>query len=942
MAKKQTNKTAVTNSNFTNVSKTEVWFRYTATRKNGSPDTVLLSIEPCMQHSSSSSNSGFVFFNEPTLKSSTAPNTFTHVCLCNKGRIDGNTDYSGTGPWYGATGTKTASSDSDFPLNSDGWVIGNWTNIEVTVPAADKSVTLYFYFTNYYGYGNFNKNMNNTYQVWKNSYYGAKQNRISATFEVPVGYTDNGAPSEPTIGKCYWDEESGEYWADDSLSVSWKAGQTGTNNSVKSYDIYANYFHYPDGWKTKKIKTGVTSPCTITRGDMKSAIGSDANELYTTNKGKGWHLFTFFIRANNKYGTATIDSPASSDCRWNERPTTPTLRAKINGHLSSTVGGTVTISTAFAKKMAFRADQSIDRFLPNLNPYSTNGDQFPKNYSITYYNGANELSYTSSDLSWMTNSAEDNFFEAKIPTTYGPLFSPGKGLHRVKAYAKDGQLTSPIAYASYIIGKSLYFNNKAPACYCDDQQDTNIGYNSQIRVPSIYVDSVNYKLYNTSVQLTLQAKLKEEKVWTNIDTATLTSTSTIDGSYTFTNIYSKIISAIYVPTTTDAVVLLQVIIRPLEQEALTTTLSVHTNGSYDHIISKYEVTTINGGLDAVPSTTLLYGYRQFTPKLSYNDSFSIALQLNGPPGGRVTYAIEASPVNRAIEDPNDEWTPIITGVTNINTEIVHTLSMNSFQINEAFLACGHEFKLRLKANIPTNKSLIYNLHWPSKSSATSTSELISSHVIKRYETDSLVMFSYDDLTTNNILRVNIFNGLSELTGTNEINLSGIISLNSSQQGNSDRAISILGMYIEDPNHGIVELLCKSKRYYLLSGLQDAKWYLNFLVQRIDLPSLQATRAQFTSIGGTIGGINLTQVSPDTLIYEPNSGLTMNFALTYAELFSTKPGWSLVNDQFPSGLTENYIRSTNTVIFNFIAKADLDKTDFKTLEIKRATKQEGGE
>ena len=134
-------------NSYSNVSSTQIQFKYEATRSGAT--TVRFKLEPRIRYNGTeySSNAAAVFFTSGAATSSAAQSSFTHSCACN------STYKGGYGPWYGGTGTSIASTSSDYPADGDAWAYGDWSNISVTVAAASTSVTLYFNFYNKLGYG---------------------------------------------------------------------------------------------------------------------------------------------------------------------------------------------------------------------------------------------------------------------------------------------------------------------------------------------------------------------------------------------------------------------------------------------------------------------------------------------------------------------------------------------------------------------------------------------------------------------------------------------------------------------------------------------------------------------------------------------------------------------------------------------------------------------
>lgn len=494
---------AATNNNVS----AQVRFKYTATR-DSSGKNVIFKIEPQVFYdgSSYSSNAAMVYFTKASATSSSKPNDFSHACACNK------TYAGGFGPWYGGTGTSTKSSDSDYPVDSDAWVTGNWNNISIPVDPTATSVKLYFNYYGGLGYGNYESDPNSkkgTF-LWKNK---ADKYRFYATFTVPVGYTEISIPN--TTVTLTSDIEGAEIYANDKVVVSWANATAGTNNAVASYDLYGAYYtttKTADGsskaWSTAiKIASGVTSPYSISRTKLEEVFGSRANALYTNPQAtSGWHRFRFTIKANPKNYGSTKSYSNSSYLVWNEKPTSPTI----------TVDEVINAKDIkdLSAKLSFT--NSIDYLYPNTDNYITNPSKtsFPKRYDY-YFSGINK---TPSSYNW-TNGAtltDTNAIGINIANDIDS-YQPGHGLHYVHVKATDTIANSSIVTKGYLVGKELILNNATI-------NTLEINANTVISIPPTSLDEV--PLFNTSETLTIYAGINGE--WKELDTKTRSAQSELN------------------------------------------------------------------------------------------------------------------------------------------------------------------------------------------------------------------------------------------------------------------------------------------------------------------------------------------------------------------------------------------------------------------------------
>lgn len=935
----------ITSTNFTNGGTTSLRFKYVATRDSGSSTTVKLKLEPQVKHTNSSSNGCFVFFNESSFKTSTTPSTYTHKCACNK-------TYGGsTGPYYGATGTTTASTTDDYPVDSDAWVVGAWDNITITnVSAAATSLTLYFYFTNYYGFGNYVDKVDPSYQVWKNSYYGAKQNRLSFTFTIPVGYTNINDPGKPQINHVSGTAPligPAPYWIDQSLKLTWDAPDTSgvINNGVKSYDLYVDRLTN-NGWTGYKLlKTGVTSGCIVTRSDMVAKFG-EPNTNHTSGATSWWDRFDFKIYANPKNGSAVKTSDSSYSCAWNEAPSGPTeVYMMVNG---------IEETASIPKIAADQRDNTLvycgnatDRYLPtNLDYNATNSPgQIPAGYTVTFGSGSTAETNKSS------GQLISNTFTCKIPVVYGANYAPGAGAHTYKVYAWDGQLNSVEVNKKYYVGQTtiLEGGNEAIQLLHDGSLTNLITQDISIKVPSLYVDKEdnNCRFWNTTISYTLQASIKVGDNWADwikIDSITQTSVGALDAGIIFDDVYNKLVEYFNLGFN-EVVFRFRVIITPSQRPDMELVQLVYgTEGvtSFKKPGIKYD----SNPYVMSPTSDLQYPYRHYRPVLRAQNSISVGGPIYGPAGVVCLYSIQYSEFNTALVDSKDSWTTCISRRLVFDSK-GETSWADTIPLTLLSLSYDKVYKLRVVLQID-GATETHLLFWPSLDSALTENQQRECYAVGLFEQQpsSFLTNSFSDGTLTN--EFNTFSSMPNDSGEyKQEDLFGY-KLNYIVDSNP-RAFALQKVYYRDSLDRTIEKeLTDAHILFYEGGDYSIPYSMKFKTERSEDKNEFNVYGQFTNIDIKSDSIpiafNETNLSNSVtpLPFLCNNWYDCAISFEYAEVFSSQPGWT--SESLSNGDTIYYNTSvtTNGVPLTFYATAAVNTDNFSITGISRSTQQEGGE
>lgn len=729
---KTTEKKQMTSYNFGVT--TYLTFKYEA-KRNSDPTKVDFKIEPRIQYSgSTTSNAAAVFFNSnyPKTSSKDTVTSFTHSCACNKtysNKSGGSYKYN----WYGGTGTSTASSDNDYPVNGDSWVYGNWSSITVPVDVTATSVTLYFNFANEYGYGSYENDGKGT-TIW-NAY--AKKYRFGVTFEVPVGYTNNGNPGKPTcttdIGKMSSIDVASSYF-----TAKWTApSKIGTNNSVKHYRVHVGIWGTIDSTTEKRKEylyadNVTTTSLKITKSNLVDLVGIPPNTKVTKGDSKYWKRTDVRIEAVNKYGGNTYSSVGSQQIYWNEKPSAPTATTIKHGSNVSWTNNEVGMNDYFNTRI--EASGSIDKWLPGM----------PSTFTAASTQSVQSYKYLITRTT--TTPSESTFTSKGILRSAGTVLwlndadalgnNPelGTGPYYIHVRGWDGLQYSSATRQPFFLGRNLNADGNVIIRKRDGSVFSELSADMEIVIPAVHVDgsdsdrnkTLRYPSSSSTMQVAIyaQKRLSTNESWSSKYRIYETSINALQNGETyivsFDKFWNTMLDTLAIDisgaTTQPTQIQFHVKLTCEKERRLTTELA--TTWSSNHIVRSANA---SGGLiGSDGSSVLWYSYGQVTPYITSN--VIAQFEISGlPKDSLLAYYIEYAALGSS-DSPMDSsviWYRYTSGKTGNTTEPI-TCTMNMSTMTSRMK--GEALKCRLRLMDASGNTNYVGLYWPGYNNATSDSQ----------------------------------------------------------------------------------------------------------------------------------------------------------------------------------------------------------------------------
>lgn len=728
-----TSEKQMTKSNF-GISGTYLSFKYSAVRDKD-PNYVIFKIEPRVRFSSTvGMNAAVVFCNTSDITSSTSNGSFTHSCACNK------TYKNAYKMYYGATGTGTASAAAAYPANNDAWVYGDWSNIKVKVDTSKTKVTLYFHFSNSWGYGNYQEKGT---LIWNNAYGNdstsvpGKSYRIGFDFTVPVGYASNSEPGAPSLSldkpHLYTNTDSG--W--DHVVLTWLAPKLGTNNSVSKYRIKISFWGKLDGktegWYEKTYPTTTTTnSITIYRSVLNTLAGCNCNAYVMNKSTKWWSFFMAQIEAIDKYNNSTWSDWGEWNCYWNERPSAPTMlgiRDMVDSkptYGNSSSGVLVpadrfhyTLISAFGAK---------DRWLPELpGTYADAGKEPSYSCRFVVNDSPNTVAESDFDNRANVDASIDYLAEDWLENYIGgvdQLPPLGVGPRYIHVRAWDTQLysanekTIPLLIGEKMtLGTNDSFSAEADGVHPGNLFHYNLMSLKSIEIPKTFLDGIEFNAgTKESIQLQASATDSTGGVVNTPHNIAKTVSRTVNTSVFYSyndNLIEQTISKLNIdmtPNRTDyAYLRLMAKITPESETRLEKTFYCNARFAVP------PVTLSEVGLKAISGKTLYYKYGQVSPFVP--DGFDVVFNIAGVFSTQSSYYpllcdIQYAPLGTS-DSPTDDtviWQSYLGGYEPVFGDGDNRYTINRSRIKASLRSSALKFRLALK---DVNGHYYYEtLYWP--------------------------------------------------------------------------------------------------------------------------------------------------------------------------------------------------------------------------------------
>lgn len=888
---------------------TYLTFKYEATRSSDATK-VTFKLEPRIRYSgSTTSNAPTIFFNSnyPTNSSTSTVTTFTHSCACNKtysSKSGGSYKYN----WYGGTGTSTASSDTDYPVDGDAWVYGNWSSISVPVDVTKTSVTLYFNFANEYGYGNYENDGKGT-TIW-NGY--AKKYRFGVTFEVPVGYTKNNAPtigSAPELDLPKMSNLNTDI-ASSYFTAKWTApSKIGTNNAVSKYKIHVGVWGKPDGKTNGRVSylyadnvSASTTSYKIYRSTIKDKVGVDANTKYATSTipSKYWECVDVQIEAVDKYGNSTYSAIAGWQVYWNEKPSAPTDIKFLHGDTQWS-GNVVKMTDYYYSKIT--ATGSIDRWLPE---FPTSYNEAKSNPAPYYSYLINRNSATPSDTDFTNYGirAIDGMYawldETKL---LGSNPAIGLGMYYAHSKAWDGQLYSDRQWESLYLGEQLMPlpQQNLTIESADGTSFSTLSPSLKLVIPAMCVDGYDsgkgryyYPSSTGKVGINIYASKENNGTWTDEYEVYSYSTKALQENesikISFSNFWATLLSGLKIDLTKPVSTRVRFsMYMYCENEPRLYGRNVSVP-DVNHIIRGATIAgelisaNVEAGSNDLP---LYYSYGQLTPYITTN--VVIRYSISGLPSGQyLSYYVECADLgtNDSPEDTSVTWSPLYYGYDSNADSLSAVLPVPE----RAKMAA---VKLRLKVLDSSGNIGYIPLRWPSYSQAITNAEKCAASAVYTYKMPTIAFSGHGtgDLSITE----------DDDTNGNKVDFSFTIG---DPFGNSDDArFFLLDWRSLFKMVGIPEYLCGNGSDTLVSaqyfsganpgqynaptfsghlGFGQVNQNGSFLLNSARLKSSFNEDKEYTIIQGAVP-------------FAANMNIPMYAVIYCSEVLKTTPGWKTLSD-----------------------------------------------